>query len=288
LARPASPTVRRKELAGRLKALRTRAELTLEDAAAELESSPATISRIENAIRLPRARDVRDLCRLYGVDADETARLTDLVDAAKEPGWWESYTEVDDDYATFIGLESAATSIRQFESAVIPGMLQIPDYARSYLRDATSPGRIKPFSEHHVEKRTEVRMKRQEILHSTSPLMYSATIDEGTLWRTVGGTKIMKAQLLHAAQLADAPNITVRVIPFSRGAHPGQPGGFSVIELPQEALSNVVYVDSLAGQLFLESEEHLVRYARVLKKLDEMALDPPESQEALRNIAHQL
>jgi transcriptional regulator with XRE-family HTH domain len=262
--------------------------LTLEDAAAVLECSAATMSRIENSVRVPRARDVRDLCRLYGADQAATTRLTGLVEAAREPGWWEAYTEVDEDYATYIGFESAAVSIRQYEGTVIPGMLQIPDYIRGYLRDAISPGRMRSFSEHDIEKGVEVRLKRQQILEGTSPLNYTAIMDEGTLRRPVGGVTAMRAQLLHLAKVAEKSNITVKILPFGIGGHAGQPGSFTIISLQREGLSDVVHVESLAGQIFLETDEELLRHRRVFDQLDAAALDQTKSQEAFRKIAEGL
>src|SRR3954447_6620208 len=132
MARPSSPTVSRRELANTLRQMRQRARKTLEEAAAALEVSAATLSRIETGVRVPRARDVKDLCEFYGItDPARIASMIALVADAKESGWWEAYSEVDDEYATFIGLEAAAIEIDQFENAMIPAFMQTSAYGEA-------------------------------------------------------------------------------------------------------------------------------------------------------------
>jgi transcriptional regulator with XRE-family HTH domain len=284
MARPSSPTVSRRELANTLRQMRQHARKTLEEAASALEVSAATLSRIETGVRVPRARDVKDLCEFYGItDATRVESLTALVADAKETGWWESYTEVDEEYATLIGLEAAATAIDQFESAMIPGFLQTPDYGRAYLRDAVSPGRQHSLSDHDIAKRIEVRTRRQQLLSNDSGVSYTAIIDEGALLRPVGGASAMREQLAFLLLASERSGTEILVLPLDRGGHPGQHGGFTVMTLPQAQVSDVVYVESLAGQLFLETPEELDRHRRVFVTLRNLSLDTSASQEALRS-----
>ncbi len=284
MARPTSPTVSRRELANTLRRMRQQARKTLEEAAAALEMSAATLSRLETGVRLPRARDVKDLCAFYGAtDPARVAELVALVAVAKEPGWWESYTEVDEEYATFIGLEAAATAIEQFEIGMVPGFLQTTAYGRAYLRDAVSPGRRTPLNDHDIEKRIEVRTRRQQLLSTPSYLRYTAIIDEAVLVRPVGGPAVMREQLAHLLVAAEKPSTELLVLPLAHGGHPGQQGGFSILSMPQAQVSDVVYIDSLAGQLFLETPDELDRHRRVFTTLRHTALDANASQEALRS-----
>jgi len=286
VSRSASPVVRRKVLAARLRRLRLAAGLTLEDAARALEFSTATMSRIENEQRLPRVRDVRDLARLYGAGDDVAADLAELVEASKEAGWWEKYSEIDDDYGSLIGHESAAVSIGEYRGSTIPGLLQAPAYIRAYLTDAINPQRVNPFTPKDISRRVEVAMQRQQILSSSSLQSYSAFLDEATVRRCVGGAAVMAEQLHHLVDLLDRiERVSIRLIPFDRGAHPGQPGGFCLLRLPEEEVSDVVYVDSLAGQLFLETTEDLTRHERVLARLQDIALTRDETREALLETA---
>jgi transcriptional regulator with XRE-family HTH domain len=259
--------------------------MTLETAATALEVSAATLSRIENGVRVPRARDVRDLCRLYGVDDERIARLTSLVSQAKETGWWESYSEVDDTYATSIGLEEAASSIQEFQSTILPALLQVPEYGMAYIRDAFAPTLVLPLSGRDIERRWEIRRRRQDRLRPERGLEYDVILDESALRRPTGGPRVMRRQIAHLMKLTEQPNITIRLLPYDRGAHPGMEGGFAILALPQEAVADVVHIDSFAGQLFLESPEELERFRRAFSVLAGVALDPQESNDAMARIA---
>jgi transcriptional regulator with XRE-family HTH domain len=284
MARPSSPTVSRRELANTLRLLRQRAGRTLDEAAGALEVSAATLSRIETAVRVPRARDVKDLCEFYGItDPARISNLTSLVADAKESGWWESYSEVNDDYATFIGFETAATAIDQFEGMVVPTILQTNRYADAFLRGSTNPSRTRPFSDHDIAKRGEIRTRRQQILAPNGGPAFTLVIDEGALLRPIGGAEVMREQLRHLITAAERPGTDIQILPFDRGAHPGLQGIFSILTLPQEQVSDVVYIDSLAGQLFIETPTEITRYRKVFTTLRQAALDTEASIAALHN-----
>lgn len=60
--------------------------------------------------------------------------LIQLTREARQPGWWHSFRDVlPNPYEVYIGLEAGATSIRNFEPMVVPGLLQTADYAREIL-----------------------------------------------------------------------------------------------------------------------------------------------------------
>jgi hypothetical protein len=242
------------------------------------------MSRIENGVKIPRVRDVRDLCRLYGVDEKTTAQLTALVGASRESGWWEKYTELGEEYTTLIGLESAAFAITEYRGSTIPGLLQTAEYLNAYIRDAINPGRATPFPPDEIIERIEVARKRREILLPPTTVTYTAFLDEGCVRRPVGGNKIMTDQIDHVLSLLDLSHISIRLLPFGLGAHPGQPGGFCLVSLAEVDVSDVVYVDSLAGQLFLEKPDDLDRHRRVLAQLDKIALSLNDSRTALTKI----
>jgi transcriptional regulator with XRE-family HTH domain len=284
MARPASPTVSRRELANSLRQMRHRARKTLDEAAAALEVSAATLSRIETGVRVPRARDVKDLCAFYGViDAARIETLTALVADAKESGWWEAYTEVDEAYATFIGLETAATAFDQFESTTIPALLQTAGYEEAYLQGAVSTSRMHPPSQHDIAKWREVRGRRRQLLTVDAGVRYTVILDEAALLRIVGNPAVMREQVDHLLGASERGSTEILVLPLDRGAHPGQIGSFTILTLPQSEVSDVVYIDSLAGQLFLETPEEIQRHRFIFKHLLELALDSESSLAALHS-----
>jgi transcriptional regulator with XRE-family HTH domain len=277
----ANPIVKRGALARRMKALRRQAGLTLEASGREIEVSAATMSRIEKGDRVPRIRDVRDLARLYGASPVEVQELVALANSAKEPAWWENSPVVDERYERLIGMEAAATAVDEHRNSVIPGLMQTEGYVRAYLQEGIDLIRDTPYSNKQLNDRVDVVRRRQEILSSGQLSSYSAFLDEGCVRRLVGGTAVMADQVRALLELISGDRISIRIIPFSHGAHAGQSSGFEYLTLPREEMSDVVYVDSLAGQDFYNTQESLARYRKVLTALDERALNCPESKKFL-------
>jgi transcriptional regulator with XRE-family HTH domain len=279
-----SPTVRRRELASRLKELRLRAKLTLEEAGPAIDVSAATMSRLENGARPPSVRDVRDLCARYHASEEEAADLMGLAEASKESGWWESYSEVNEEYGTYIGLEAAATRIRDYRGIMIPGTLQTSGYLEEHIRLAANTWRLNPFTEDQIVNRAAILVRRQQRLDGRDPLQYECYLDEAAVMRPVGTSSVFVEQLQHLIEMQKRENVSIRLIPFSAGAHPGQLGGFTYLTLPTEAVSDVVYVESVAGQLFLEAPDELARFELALGQLDSIACSKDETVDRLRSM----
>jgi transcriptional regulator with XRE-family HTH domain len=263
----ASPTLRRRELGTLLRSLRVNRELTVDQVAAELLCSPSKVSRMETGQRGASPRDVRDLCELYGVtDQAERTRLMKLATEGKQQGWWQSYDL--DYFGTYVGLEEAATAMRQFQSTIVPGLLQTPDYARGVAEvlDVTSA---------RVDELVEVKLRRQSLLAKQPPVPLSVILDEAVLHRMVGGVAAMGAQLDHIIKVTKNYNVTVRVVPYSAGAHPAMESTFSILDF--EEVPSVVYVEGLVGFLYLERPQEIARYEQVFDRLQATALSPQES-----------
>jgi len=273
-----SPTVRRRELGALLRAMRTEAGLTVEQVAEALLVSPSKVSRLETGHRGVSARDIRDLSDLYGItDPAVREHLDTLAKEGRGQAWWQPY---DLPYATYVGLEAAATAISDFEPGVIPGLLQTPDYARA-LHMASMP-RLGPAV---IEQRIEVRRARQGILtRDEAPPQLRAIVDEAVLHRVVGGSAVMAAQLNRVVQACELPNVTVQVIPYDAGAHPALDSTFILLEFAPP-VPGVVYVEGLAGQMYLERPQDVERYIHVFQRLSTISLSPQESIELLAKLS---
>lgn len=267
-----SPTVRRRRLGIELRRLRETAGLMIEDVATHLECSSSKVSRIETGKAVPRVRDVRDMLELYDVTDTQSDLLLTIVREAQQKGWWTDYEDVlPAAFETYVGLEADAASLRTFQHHV-HGLLQTEEYARAMLRGAhlsDSEG---------VERLVALRMRRQEMLSKpTNPIELWAVIDEAALHRRMGGTGVMRGQLHHLVEMAEQPNVTLQVLPFAKGAHAGVIGAFTLIEFPDPTDNDVVYVDSPAGNIYLEKDKDLRRYTLVFDHLRAAALPPDES-----------
>jgi transcriptional regulator with XRE-family HTH domain len=264
-----SPTLRRRELASQLRDLRKQSGRTVEDVARELLCSPPKISRIETGVRPASLRDVRDLCIIYGVDDSLRDRLMTLAREAKQQGWWNRYEDLA--IESLIGLEIEAAQISSYESCVIPWMFQTREYARAVIR-----GILPRIGDHVLDERVTARITRQELITRESPPHFWSLVDESALRRRVGSNDIMRDQLKRMVELATIPNITLQVVPFSLGAHPGLDNTFELLEF-QSAQSPVVYIDNMAGALYVERAADVDRFKEALMHLRAGALDPESS-----------
>jgi transcriptional regulator with XRE-family HTH domain len=280
VATASSPTVRRRELGANLRALRTDAGLTVEQVAEQLLCSPSKISRLETGQRGASLRDVRDLCDLYQVtDQKERDRLMQLAREGKQQAWWQTL-DWPEPLRTYIGLEAEAVSIRTFESDVIPGLLQTEDYARALMR-----GAVPPLSQDAIEKYVSTRLRRQEILTQDDPPQFHAVIDEAALHRLPGSAEMMVAQLDRIIGHSRHAHVTVQVLPFRTGPQPGSDSTFAILDYATPVLSSTVYVETLAGNLYLEREADLVVYQRVFSRLCELALPRDDTVSFLQDMA---
>jgi transcriptional regulator with XRE-family HTH domain len=271
-----SPTLRRRELGALLRTLRTEQGLTVEQVAEHLLCSPSKVSRMETGHRGATLRDVRDLCDLYGVsDPAERDRMMQLARESRLQGWWQSY---DLQYSTYVGLEAEAISIHCFQSAVIPGLLQTPDYARAG-HDVAIPR----FPDAQIDHAIEAKLTRQRILTKENPPDFAAVIDESALRRVTGSSLIMAEQLDKLLQSTELPNVTLQVLPFDAGTHPALESNFNIVELPGPT-ADVVFVEGLSGSTYLERDVDLDLYRKVMARLQSLALSSADTIELVKEV----
>jgi hypothetical protein len=232
--------------------------------------SATKLSRLETGRVGATPRDIRDLCVVYGIsDATERERLTALAREGKQRAWWQGY---DLPYGTYVDLEAEAASISNYDTDIIPGLLQVADYARAIF-DAGDP----PLSPEGVQQRIEARIKRQTLLTRDGGPLFHCIIDEAALRRPIGGPSVMRTQLAWVARMARLPRVTFQLVPFSAGAHPGLDSNFVILEFNKSTVNDVVYVEGAVGNLYLEGAAEMERYKRIFTRLHSIALDPESS-----------
>lgn len=281
-----SPTIRRRRLGAELRAAREVTGKTLEDAARVLDCHFTKISRLENGRSIVRRRDLDELLDLYEVvDARKRESLHALSRDGGKQGWWHTYEDVlSPPYADFISLEAEARWLHVFQGQLVPGLLQIPGYARAVVAADPSWG-----SRQEVERFAEVRIARQAVLtRSEAPLQLWAVLGEGLLHQRVGGPAVMREQLEHLSHAAAMPNVTVQVLPFSAGAHAGMQGAFSVLEFAERSELTVVAIENLTASLYLEAPAEIDRHRLVFDHLRAAALSPVESAARIADVAREM
>jgi Domain of unknown function (DUF5753)/Helix-turn-helix domain len=283
--RGVSPTLRLWQLAESLRGHRERTELTIEQAVARLKPysprwSRSKLQRVETRSYAPQPAEVEHLAAVYEVPTDETAVLVRMAREARQKGWWQSGA-LPKPYQTMVGLEQAATTVRQFALALVPGLLQTSDFARALM---TSLEPTRPIEV--LENRVAARMIRQHVLTGADPLTYQAVLSEAVLRCPVGGNRVMRGQLERLQEATRQPNITIQVLPFAAGPHAGMEGAFTLVTLPDLA-HDVVYVEGPAGSIYLEEQDHVRRCIMRFAVLSSLALSATESADLISTtLAH--
>jgi transcriptional regulator with XRE-family HTH domain len=279
-----SPTMRRRRLAAELRQLRQTADMTIEEVATRLNWQPSKISRVETRKIGINTLDLRKLLDVYEVT--ERARRDALIELARratERGWWQAYgTAIPSEYATLIGLEEEASQIRGYQTELISGLLQTEAYARAVIR-ACRPN----DTSDQIDRRVEIRLARQEILTKDNPPRVRVVLSEGAVRRRVGGTEVMREQLLHLAARRDRSNVMIQVLPFSTGEHPAMVGSFAILDFPEAFDLGAVYVENMASAMTLESAADLEMYADAFEHVQAQALGPKESGDMLKSMAQE-
>ncbi|WP_067479495.1 helix-turn-helix domain-containing protein [Actinomadura hibisca] len=277
------PTIRQRRLAAELRHLRELASFNLDQASGSLGWSKAKLSRIETARIGLKAADLVRLLDLYEVPERRRESLTSLARNARQRGWWDAYADqIHTDYAAYLELESAATLLRGYSAVVLHGLLQTEEYAREVIRSALM--RFSPPAE--IDNRVEVRMARKAALAKREPsLRICSVIDENCLRRVVGGPTVMKAQLAHLMELAESPSVTLQVLPHGLGAHPAGAGTFSILQLPELHVPDIVYIETMTSALYIEDPSQVHIYATAFNHLRAEALSPDESLDMLAELA---
>lgn len=187
-------------------------------------------------------------------------------------------------FSLFVGLEQGASQIRAYESEAVPGLLQTRAYADAITRRGTAER-----ADADVEGHIELRMTRQTVLsRDADPLRLWTVVSEAVLRRVVGSPELMRAQLLHMAEMAQHPKITVQVLPYAHGAHPGMAAGpFQILGFPWPADPGIAYVEHRAGVLYLEGAHEIDAHNVAFEHLVALALSPDASITMVRDVAEE-
>ncbi|MEU6442492.1 helix-turn-helix transcriptional regulator [Streptomyces sp. NPDC047046] len=284
---PALKSVYRRQLAARLRELREQAELKMAEVAARIEINQGSLSRIESGDRGTSPVLVKAMLDCYGV-TDPAVRedLLDLVraDQAQRQQWWRKYSAVINttQYGGYLTLESSATTLRNYETELIPGLLQTEAYARQVI----TAMRV-DLAPKQVDALVKVRMNRKRLLEGANPVKLWAVIDEAAFRRLAETPEVLREQLDHLLTMMERTHITVQILPFSVGHHPGLDGSFVLMGFP-EPNPEVVWVENGPNSVYFEGAVDVERYTEIFDHLRARALGPPESRRRLNGMSKEL
>ena len=269
-----SPEVGRRLLAMDLRRLRASAGHTIDDVARHLECSAAKVSRMETGAVRVSLTDLRAVLDLYDLDAGQRDALLDLARRSRSRGWWQAYADVVPPGSdVFYGLEDGAVAIAQHSTSLVPGLLQTEAYARALV--ASVPG----VADALVDRRVELRMRRQELLTRPRPPRLHVVLDEAVLRRCIGGPAVLGGQLEHLLAVADRPGVTIQVLPFAVGVHPAAGVSFTVFDLADTGAGRVVFVEQLGTNGLTDRPDQVALHTAALAEAARVAADVERSHD---------
>ncbi|MFC6011558.1 helix-turn-helix domain-containing protein [Nocardia lasii] len=284
-----SSTLPRRQLGRYLRDWRTKAGLTIAEAARRMEWGASTLQRLEkgHADRI-RTIDIHELCRIYGIPGELADGLAGLAQQAAVKSWWHAYGDlIPENFDIYLGLEASARRLRIYQSELVPGLLQTAEYVRA-LNSLVQPH----DSTDEIERRVALRMQRQALItRDHAPAEIEVVLHESVLRSVVGDAKVMAAQLRSLAEASTRSNVVLRILPFSAGVPLGvSTGPFTVLEFGTDGKGQpveppVVYAEGFTGDLYLERRADVRRYDRAHDCLQRHALDIPPSTHLLRQVA---
>jgi hypothetical protein len=214
-----------------------------------------------------------------------------LAKETKARGWWQAYGDaVPEWFDLYVGLEAAASRLFLYGQELVPGLFQTEEYARTLIA-ADNPG-VEPVE---IDRRVQLRMARQALVGRVidQPALQVA-LNESVLRWPVGGPAVMAAQLERLEAASALPNVSLRVVPFSAGFHPGiLSGSFNVLRFPlngsgADTEPPTVYADLYTGALYLDKPQEIERYSDAFTGIWQHALDESSSRELIRQAAEAL
>lgn len=273
----ASPTVARRTLARLLRQRREDARITAAKAADHAGMHAGTLSKVESATTRIQPGTAQALMKFYGASEEECEAVFDLAHAARRRGWWQSYKSTPGWFDAYVGLETEASRLRDYQTELIHGLLQTEEYAFALARAA-----IDVTSDEEAREHAALRMARQERLTGERPLQLDVIMNEAALYREVGGPEVMRSQLRQLRERCELPNVSCRVLPFESGEHPAGYGSFMILSFPDSGhrtivYSDVVYVEYGLGALYLEDPSDVSHFSKVFESLQDRALGREES-----------
>jgi transcriptional regulator with XRE-family HTH domain len=273
----------RRGIATALKQLREESGKLLNDVAGDLMISTSKLSRLENAQGRPLPRDIRDLIRYYGIEGTPLAgRLQQWVAAAQRAGWWTDFDDqVLEGLDAHLAYEVDATVARTYTLPFVPALLQTTDYAQAIFRD------MEKRSEEETRQLLEVRQVRQGALRSREglpPLQLVAVTHESTLRQAVGSPRILAEQLDALDKWSQAPNVTLRVLPYSTKPLFSMTCMYAYFEYQDvdNLEQDVVHIETHAGFWSIENPVQVAKYRKAHDALVEASLSEEDSRKLIR------
>jgi transcriptional regulator with XRE-family HTH domain len=278
------PTVQRRRLRMELRRARDAAGLKQAAVARAMDWSPSKLVRIETGQVSVSTNDLKVLLDYYGVK--DQLRINSLLDLAKSTrggSFYDQYTDVlKPGFKEYLAYEGSASVIRQYDPVLISGLLQTEEYGRVILEQ------VAEFGPEEVNMAGAGRQHRPALHDRETPPDMIIVVDEAAIRRHVGCGHVMCHQLERLKEFAAEPHISLRVLPFSRGAHPGMAGNFILLEFADPNLDDLLHLESIREITIRDYQELVAQYLDKFFRLEQLALPSDESNALLDKLIHEM
>lgn len=285
MTRAHSPVASQRRVLGEIREARETLHLTQKDVAEALDWSVSKLIRIENGSVGLSITDLKALLLHYGItDRDRVETYVEMAKAGRKPGWWDKYKHTSSpEFLKFLGLESAAVIIRQYQLHLIPGLLQVPEYTRSLVAKGTGDPEVQ-------ERRIRLRAERQERLGDTD-LEHFFILDESVLRRRVTDGDGWRTQLHHLREISRRPNVTLQILPFEAGWIDGMQSSFELLQLSEQDNDLFLNLSQPDGDLFFDDvigAEKAAQFIQIFYRLEGAARTPEETPGFIDKVLQEL
>lgn len=250
--------------------VRTAVGMSLADLGQLVPCDKSTVSRIESGLLMPDEAFARACDQAFPEMGEWFTRFR-----AAYPNWRMVLPPA---FSSFLAHEEQATALCTFEHSLIPGLLATRDYSHAVL------SRHLDVTPEQLTARLAARMARQAILDREDPPRVWAVIDDAALYRRVGSPEITRDALLHLADLARRPNITVQIFEDG-GGHVGVLGAFTIAEVM--GVGCTVHIEDIADGRVCDDAPTLVKATARFRWLQSEALPAASSLACIEKVAEQ-
>lgn len=269
----------RADLGQALRALRMQTGLTEGQLAGKLGITQTSVSRYEVGTRLPTFEMLDRIADALGVPKRVRQQLLEQLHGAQtqvrsarsiaQRGLGRRQGEI-------ARTEAQAKHIRNFQAALVPGLLQTPNYARRIFEGG---GRAK--SAEDLARALAARLDRQAILHD-SEKRFGFVILEAVLLLPRGSIQDMLAQLDRLQSVSELPNVDLAVLPLGVEPPRSPINSFDIYD------DDLVHVETLTEQLALRDPSDVALYVKAYEAFRDAAVSGPAARELFDSAAARL
>lgn len=265
MTRHGKPQWRR--LGHELRMLRKKAGMTQVQVARALNMVDSHVSAWERGTRGMTQEQAEQLDQIFNTSGLVARAWRKMHAPDALPAWYEEVPQ----------LEQAVSELREYQSQVIPGLIQTSDYAKALIRDSTPWASVT-----EIDRMVESRMQRQEILDKEHPPLVSMVVEAIVITRAIGGKRVLKDQLKQVVDLIEKGTVRFQVMPPEPESHPGASGPFRVYSFPDKP--QVASAEYMGGEQLMDEMLKVQRCVTIFGLLQSEALSPRASIDLIRKV----